>query len=127
MIIDCILDRKDGSNYNPHEFYNKMIEYDEVFGGIAWDIIRAMDYGEEADVKKALCEYIDKQGYNPAIKDYINSVSWLGEKGNLGGMLMFEADDVNDSGWRFIIKTLKDNIPNFRVTYGDGDNMCFEW
>ena len=79
MIIDCILDRKDreqysGSNtYNPRDFYFDVLAY----GRIGDPITRAMDYGTEEDVKKALCNYIDQQGYNPEIKKYIDSRLWL--------------------------------------------------
>lgn len=59
--------------YNPRVFYFDVLGY----GKIGDRITRAMDYGEEADVKAALCAYIDEQDYNPAIKDYINSVNWL--------------------------------------------------
>lgn len=71
MVVDCILDRKDGSPYNPREFYQDMLAYE------ADDISRAMDEGTEEDVKKALCDYIKFNNYNPAICDYINSVNWL--------------------------------------------------
>ena len=71
MVVDCILDRKDGSPYNPREFYQDMLAYE------ADDISRAMDEGTEEDVKKALCDYIKFNDYNPAICDYINSVNWL--------------------------------------------------
>lgn len=83
MIIDLILDRKDfgtiftdrqGSvKYNANDFYRAVFDY----GEIGFDITRALDYGTEQDVKKALCDYIDKGQYNPNIKDYINSVKWL--------------------------------------------------
>ena len=73
MIVDLILDRKDGSPYRDHDFYFDVLRYGEVGD----DITRAMDYGTERDVKRALCEYIDNNEYNPAIKNYINSVRWL--------------------------------------------------
>lgn len=81
MIIDCILDRKfDDENgfsadYSPSKFYHDIIRYEWVHVPIT----AAMDYGKETDVKKALCAYIDEQGYNPEIKDYINAVCWLGK------------------------------------------------
>lgn len=59
--------------YTPHGFYIEVMGY----GDVGEDITRAMDFGEEADVKRALCDYIDRQEYNPNIKDYINSVNWL--------------------------------------------------
>lgn len=71
MVVDCILDRKDGSPYNPREFYQDMLAYE------ADEISRAMDEGTEEDVKKALCDYITFNEYNPDICDYINSVDWL--------------------------------------------------
>lgn len=59
--------------YDPRAFYYYVLEYGEVGNGIT----AAMDYGSEKDVKQALCNYIDKQNYNPEIKNYINSVNWL--------------------------------------------------
>lgn len=78
MIIDRILDRYDDEkegyfNYNAHDFYFDVFEY----GRIGDSITRAMDYGTEEDVKKALCEYVIKNEYNPKICDYINSVNWI--------------------------------------------------
>lgn len=77
MIIDLILDRKDGCPYSPKDFYKEVQEYGEIFGNVAWNITRAMDEGTEQDIKKELCRYITEQGYNPNICDYINSVNWL--------------------------------------------------
>ena len=73
MIIDLILDRREGTPYEPKTFYNSCMNY----GNIADEITRAMDIGTEEDIKVALCAYIDKQEYNPEIKNYINSVNWL--------------------------------------------------
>ena len=79
MIIDLILDRKDNEQfdgvdtYKAHDFYFSCMGY----GSIADKITRAMDYGTEEDVKKALCRYIDDNEYNEKIKDYINSRDWL--------------------------------------------------
>ena len=66
---------KDGFvwNYDPREFYYCVLGYEKVGN----EITAAMDYGTEKDVKQALCNYIDKQNYNPEIKNYINSVNWL--------------------------------------------------
>lgn len=75
MIIDLILDRKDGDEYNARKFYRRVTEY----GKIGFEISFAMDCEEEPEVKAALCNYIDYGNYNPAIKDYINSVQWLDE------------------------------------------------
>jgi hypothetical protein len=73
MVIDLILDRKDGKPYKASEFYRDVA----VYGEIGHDITLAMDELEEEDVKKALCAYVEDNEYNPTIKDYINSVMWL--------------------------------------------------
>lgn len=79
MIIDCILDRKDNEKYDGYDSYNAHDFYIDVlgYGSIGDDITRAMDEGTEEDVKNALCKYIDNNEYNPEIKDYINSKTWL--------------------------------------------------
>ena len=75
MIIDAILDRKHGKPYNSYKVLKYI--YDEAMFFKFDYIIGALDYGDEIDIKRALCNYIDSQNYNPAIKDYINSVNWL--------------------------------------------------
>lgn len=77
MIIDLILDRKDGKPYNPTYFYEEVKEYGEVWPEIAKPILEAMESGESGEVRLALCRYIDEQGYNPIIKNYIRRVNWL--------------------------------------------------
>ncbi len=77
MIIDIILDRKDGVPYNANKFYRDCMEYSRIFDGIGDEITRAMDFGEERDVRGALCAYIIKNGYNPAVCDYVCSANWL--------------------------------------------------
>ena len=74
MIVDMILDRKNGIPYLPRKFYHYCLGY---IGGLGDKITLAMDYGTEEDVKKALKEYIDEQEYNPNIKEYIDSQNWL--------------------------------------------------
>lgn len=76
MIIDLILDRKDGLAYNPISFYNSCKRYEKSFG-FHFSISRAMEGGVEQKVKHLLCEYIFSQGYNPEICDYVNSVNWM--------------------------------------------------
>lgn len=80
MIIDRILDRKDnarhGECYDPKHFYLEMLNYGGCWGD---SIAREMDSGTEEDVKNVLCDYIDRHEYNPLIKDYIRSVTWLTE------------------------------------------------
>lgn len=83
MIIDSILDRKDNAEYkgidkyNAKQFYSECMHYNTIFEGVADNITKAMDYGTEEDVKKALCDYVIGNGYNIAICDFINSVNWL--------------------------------------------------
>lgn len=76
MIIDLILDRKDGMTYNAEDFYRDIIDYENIFE-LSHDISLAMDYGNNEDVQQALCSYIDNQHYNPEIKQYICSVNWI--------------------------------------------------
>jgi len=75
MIIDSILNRKDGKEYVPKDFYNEMMQYGVIGNG--FKIAEAMDNGTEEDVKYALCRYIEKEGYNLKIFNYINSQNWL--------------------------------------------------
>lgn len=85
MIIDMILDRKgfeeDGYTdyYRPKHFYDMMMAYGSD-GGSGFAIARAMDSGTEDDVRRELCGYIDRNNYNPEIKEYINSVNWINEE-----------------------------------------------
>lgn len=74
MIIDLILDRKHGFPYNAKEFYKNVMLYEE---GTDFEISRALDGGTEKDVKKALCDYVIENGYNPSICNYINKTTWL--------------------------------------------------
>ena len=87
MIIDLILGRINNAKtakarelpdpYNPREFYDGIMDWYELIPETAGPIARAMDEGEEADVKKELCTYIDNHGYNPGIKKDINKLNWL--------------------------------------------------
>jgi len=86
MIIDLILDRKDGKNikikdgklyttqkYNPKDFYDWVMGYGET----GHDIAESLDNGQEDDVKRELCRYIIENEYNPDVCNFINSVNWL--------------------------------------------------
>ena len=75
MIIDLILDRKDGAEYSPRDFYNSVREYEDTFESLGFSISRAMDGESELSVKKALCEYIINNGYSMDITEYIYSVN----------------------------------------------------
>lgn len=74
MLIDIILDRKDGDEYNPKELYNYC--QDSVFQFYR-KVAEVMDNGTEEQIKELLCSYIKEEMYNPNICDYINSVNWL--------------------------------------------------
>ena len=99
MIIDLILDRKDGKEYDPKEFYCDVLKHEHFFGNYA--ISRAMDYGKEKDVRKALCDYITRNGYNKDICKWVKSVKWL------------EPDNVGSNVGKFIIE----NVGGFMTIY----------
>ena len=82
MIVDLILDRRDDLEEERHRycargFYSECMEYSKVFDGIGDGITRAMDNGNEDDVKRELCRYIIDGGYALDICTFINSVDWL--------------------------------------------------
>lgn len=74
MIIDLILERKDGWPYDAREFYSAVMEYG---GHDAGRITRAMDEGEEPDIREALSLYIINNDYPDHICDYIRRMDWL--------------------------------------------------
>ena len=75
MLVDLILDRKDGQPFNPQDFKEDVRGYLDRFDYI--DVYKALFYASEDKVKDELCKYIDDEWYgNPIIKDYIRSVSW---------------------------------------------------
>ena len=78
MIVDMILDRKDGTPYNAKAFYNYCMEEWSIFKYyIGEEITRAMDAGDNERTQAALCKYIEEQGYNPEICSYINGKNWI--------------------------------------------------
>ena len=40
-------------------------------------------------------------------------------------VVIFEAEDVDDPTWDYIISVLRENIPGFNVGYGYGNWMAF--
>lgn len=78
MIIDKILDAKNGC-YNSQwdECTGAEYIYDEATEFNLLYIAEAFDSGTNSDCQKALCRYIDEQGYNPEIKDFVNSFQWV--------------------------------------------------
>ena len=77
MLIDMILDRRAGDEYSARELYDYCQEQGAIFGDLYWNVARAMDEGEEEDVRGALCAYIVASGYNETICEYVNNVNWL--------------------------------------------------
>ena len=78
MIIDLILDRKDGYPYDAHEFYNEIRDYERLGIGVSDERISiAMDYGDNRDVQRVLCEYIHRNSYPKEIQDYVRSQVWV--------------------------------------------------
>ena len=77
MIIDLILDRKDGDEYNTRQFYGDLFGYSRTFPTSTKPIMQAMDSGTETDVRRELCRYITDNGYRPAICEYINTQNWI--------------------------------------------------
>ena len=84
MIIDIILDRKEGEHtgekYDPRAFYRAILGWIDLNPKPAGEITAAMDYGTNKDVRAALCRYIDAGDYNPALKDWINAREWVEEE-----------------------------------------------
>lgn len=78
MIIDLILDRKDGCPYDAHEFYNSVRAYERHGTGVSDERISiAMDYGDNRDVQRTLCEYVYSNDYPESIQDYIRTQRWI--------------------------------------------------
>ena len=78
MIIDVILDRKDGAISYDASKHLKAI-YDYATDAHMSDIAAAVDGGTEDDVKAALMCYISTCGYPLELLDYIASVRWTGD------------------------------------------------
>lgn len=78
MIIDVILDRRDGAIDYDAQTHLKAI-YDYATDAGMTDIARALDSGNENDIKAALMRYITVCGYPSALLDYIASVRWTSE------------------------------------------------
>lgn len=75
MIIDIILDRREGAiNYDASKHLKAI--YDYATDAHMSDIATAVDSGNEDDVKAALMCYISTCGYPLELLDYIARVRW---------------------------------------------------
>lgn len=75
MIIDVILDRKDGAiDYAPETHLRAIYDYATDAG--MTELATAVDGGNEADVRAALMRYITVCGYPSALLDYVANVRW---------------------------------------------------
>lgn len=78
MIIDSILDRRDGRHYSAHDFYLEVRKYERLgVGTHGEDISLAMDYGDNRDVQRVLYQYVQRNGYPADIESYIRSQIWV--------------------------------------------------
>jgi hypothetical protein len=75
MIIDLILDRKDGKEYDANVFFNDLAKYSKDICDMR--ICNAFGMGTEKEVKESLCKYVTGYGYNTEICKFINKVEWL--------------------------------------------------
>lgn len=73
-IVDYILDRRDGLNYDANTAQSI---YFTAVKNCYKRIYTAFAVGDELDVQDALCAYIDRCGYNPDLKWYIRRMNWL--------------------------------------------------
>ena len=75
MIIDIILDRKDGAiSYNANKHLKAIYDYATDAG--MTELATAVDGGTEDDVKAALMRFISESGYPTALLDFISSARW---------------------------------------------------
>lgn len=78
MIIDVILDRKDGAiSYDASKHLKAIYDYATDAG--MTELATAVDGGTEDDVKAALMCYISTCGYPLELLDYIAGVRWTSE------------------------------------------------
>ena len=78
MIIDEIMDIKDGQKYDAYDFYTYvndlyLAERDET----ALELARALDGGTNADIQNILCNYVIKNGYKHSLCYFIQNFNWL--------------------------------------------------
>ena len=77
MLVDLILDRRDGASYSPSEFEDEVKECCDTFPSYI-PVYKALICGSEDEVKDELCRYIDDEWYgSPLVRDYILSNVWI--------------------------------------------------
>lgn len=101
MIIDLILDRRDGmrrgeNSYKPHDFYFDCLAYGDISAGIT----QAMDGGTEHDVKRELIKYIVGNNYSLDIIDFILSAWWIDRNDNARIVNIIKENSVAMEGAR---------------------------
>ena len=74
MIIDEILNRKDGADYTAESM---RYIYDEATTFGYTELARALDGGDNSDIVRELCAYIDDNGYRKTIKEYVRGQNWI--------------------------------------------------
>ncbi len=98
MIIDLILDRKDGEQYNAKDFYNRVMEYQNITPDASNAIGDALDGGLNQDVAYQLVKYTIDNGYDNIDGDickYINSQNWL----DADNLELTRVIDAGGSSW----------------------------
>lgn len=71
MIIDEILDRRDGCKYNPEY----LVDIAEIDGFD--NIVKAFKSKNENAAKSALKEYVNENGYDNKLNEYVDSQQWI--------------------------------------------------
>lgn len=77
MIIDLICSKKELKNNKPlsPESIRYILEECRIFEFD--EIAAAVNSRNNDETKKALCRYIDRNEYNPDLKDFINNTIWF--------------------------------------------------
>lgn len=119
MIIDLILDRRDGDTYNPKDLYDYAVRAN------ADEIASAMDGGSNEDIQQALCDYVVSSQYDVEggdIYNYILSVNWLD---NDFGTILITAQNDNTSTLLYKVSISDEN---FDLGLYLRENMAlFDW
>ena len=71
MIIDEILDRRDGCKYDPEY----LVDTAKINGFN--NVVKAFESKDENAVKSSLKEYVHENGYSDNVCEYIDSQQWI--------------------------------------------------